>query len=141
MVIQSYILATTTLNSSNVHLKQMSQFIISIASDTSSPVAPEILGATHVASSSDKLRVTASGTSSYSSKATHVVSCAGVSSYWGAFPRGLTRLVVWFWYRGLTGADTPPPFLYVASCTEWRSFPNITVLWKFHSRPSSSSSP
>ena len=60
---------TTTLNSSSVHPRQRSQFLISIAFYPSAPVAPESLDATHVTSFYEKSRGTVSGTSSYSSKA------------------------------------------------------------------------
>ena len=71
-------MATITLNSSDAHPKQSSQLCSSIASTPIVPAAPESFYATHMTSSSVKLRGTVSGTSPYSSKAVH----AGFST-WG----------------------------------------------------------
>ena len=65
MAIQSASLAMTTLNSSNTHPKQKSQFCSSITSASSAPAAPESFDVTHVTSSFMKLRGTVSGTSPY----------------------------------------------------------------------------
>ena len=64
-------------NSSKEHPKRRRKFLSSIASAPCAPAAPETFYATHVTSSSVKLRGTFFGTSSYSSKAAHV-----------GFPRG-----------------------------------------------------
>ena len=60
-----------TLSSSDAHQNQRIQFLSSISSATSAPVAPENLYATHVMSSSVKSRGAISGTSLYSLKAVH----------------------------------------------------------------------
>ena len=73
----SAILATTTLNSSNAHPKRSSQFLSSIVSAPSAPVAPESFDATHVTSYSMKSRGTVLGTSSYYSKAAHGIFSTG----------------------------------------------------------------
>ena len=65
-------MAMTTLNSSDMHPKQRSQFISSIASDPSAPAASESFNATHVTSSSVKSSDTDYGTSPYSSNASQL---------------------------------------------------------------------
>ena len=72
LAIQSDILATTTLRSSDKHPKRGSQFLSSIASTPSASAAPESFDATQVTSSSVKSRGAVYGTSPYSSKAAHV---------------------------------------------------------------------
>ena len=64
MAIQSSSVANVTINSSDAHPKQRSQFISSIDSALSAPVVPEIFDATYMTSSSVKLRGTVSDTSS-----------------------------------------------------------------------------
>ena len=68
---QSAIFPTTDCITSDAHLKQMSQILRSIASATRSPAEPDILDATHLASSSEKSRGTVFGTSLYSLKEFH----------------------------------------------------------------------
>ena len=61
-----------TLNSSDVHPKQRSHFLRSIASAPIAVAASESLDATHVTLSSEKSRGAVYGTSFYSSKDVHV---------------------------------------------------------------------
>ena len=61
--VNSLDISVTTSYSSNAHMKQISQFIISIASDPSAPEALESLNTTHMTSYSKKLRVSISSTS------------------------------------------------------------------------------
>ena len=106
---QSSKLATTTLSSSKTHPKRRSQFRSSIASDPSAPAAPESFDATHVMSSSVKLRVTVSGTSSYSSKAAHVGFSTGDTHVRVFLPENLCNRLPGFWCIGLPEGDTLPP--------------------------------
>ena len=103
MAIQSASMATTTLNSSDAHPKQRSQFIRSIASAPNTPDAPESFDATHVTSSSVKSRGTVSSTSPYYSMAAHVGFFTGGDSHVRVFlpenlcnrSTGLCALVIW----------------------------------------------
>ena len=81
MAIQLSILAATTLNSSDEHPKIRSQFHNSISSAPSALAVLEILDATHVTSSSVKLRSTVLGTYLYSLKALHVQFSKGGDSH------------------------------------------------------------
>ena len=72
LAIQSASLAMVDLNSSDAQLKLRSQFLSSTDSAPSAPAAPESFYATHITSSSVKLRVTVYGNSSYSLKTAHV---------------------------------------------------------------------
>ena len=102
---------TTTLNFSDAHPKQISQFISSIASAPSAPAVPERLDATHVTSSSKDSRVTVSGTSSYYSKATYV-----------RFSMGGTRISGCFSQRtSATGR------LVCVQTSPWRRHPPLSV--------------
>ena len=69
---QSARLEMTTISSSDAHPKRRRQLRSSIASATSARAAPESFDATHVTSSSLKLRGTVYGTSPYSSKDAHM---------------------------------------------------------------------
>ena len=83
MDIKTDILVTTTPNSSDVHPKQLSQFLSTIVSDPGALAAPESFDIAHVTSSSVKSRVTVLDKSSCSLKAAHVVFYRGVHACWG----------------------------------------------------------
>ena len=82
-----------TLTSSNVHPKQLIQFLFSIASATSVPAVPESFDTTHVTSSPVKLRGSVLGNSSDSSKALQEGFLTGGLVCPGAFPGGPLKLV------------------------------------------------
>ena len=77
--IKSYRPATATLNSSDAHPKQRSQFLSSIDSAPSAPEAPESLDTTHVTLSYKKSICTVSSTSSYSLKDLNMGVSTGVT--------------------------------------------------------------
>ena len=84
--IQSVRLETTTLSSSDAHLKQRNQFRSSIASAPSASAAPESFDVTHVTSSSMQSRGTISVTSSYYSKSAHVGFSTGGNTHVRVLP-------------------------------------------------------
>ena len=102
MSIQASSLATTTLSSSDVHQKQRSQFLSSIASAHIAPAVLESFDETYVMPSSVKFSGTVSGISPYSSKAANMQFNIGGTCVSGYFSRrtstnrlpGLCALVI-----------------------------------------------
>ena len=102
-------LATMTLNSSDAQPKQMSQFLISIASTPSAHTVPESFDATHIMSSSVKSRGMILDTFSYSLKDAHVGFSAGWTHMSGHFSQrnsSNSRLVFLHWS---SSRSHPPP--------------------------------
>ena len=101
--------ATMTLNSSDSHPKQKSQFLRSIASAPSTPAAPEILYVTYMTSSSEKSRGTVPGTSSYSSKSAHVGFSTGGTCMSGCLSQSTFATVHPVFVQKSSSRKHPPP--------------------------------
>ena len=139
--IQPDSLARTTLNSSNVHTKQTSQLRSWIASAPSDPVAPEIFDTTHATSYSVKLRGKILGTSSYYSKAAHVVFSTGSTCISGCLSKRTSVICRSVLVHRSSGRIHPTPSMSVYWWTTCQIFPDSTVLWNVFNKASSSYPP
>ena len=140
MAIQSTSPENLTRRSLEAHLNLRSQFFSMIAYSPSTPAASKIFDATHVMSSSEKLIVTVSSTSSYLSKEKNL----GLP-IWGIYVSGCIS-----WRMSATGLPVcvytspgrrqPTPLWVINRQTAWCSFLDITLSWKHRAQTSSSPS-